>query len=206
MAPKPGQAWISERLNSLWIGAPIALLRNWIWWNVPEPTTRKTTIADVIEPSAANWDSPEYTSRLLDLMAPLHRVKVEKARLLGLQVIGTLYRRTRLQNGVRSQRVEVRFDGISGCLRTPSGGSSRQRLLIVKNKLIRSRLMTSREIARLMGLPEHYRLPATYNDAYHVVGDGVAVPVVGWLSQKLLTPLLSAQSTTREDQVELLYA
>lgn len=204
--PKPGHLWSSERLNSLWRDAPAALLSNWIWWNVPEPTIRKATIADVIDPSAANWDSPEYTTRLLDLMAPLHRAKVEKARLLGLQVFGTLYRRTRLQEGIRGQRVEVRFDGISGCLRTPSGGSSRQRLLIVENKLIRSRLMTSRELARLMGLPEDYRLPATYNDAYHLVGDGVAVPVVEWLSQKILTPLLSAESMLTEDEVELLYA
>jgi DNA (cytosine-5)-methyltransferase 1 len=163
-------------------------------------------LADLIETSATTWDSPEYTARLLDLMAPLHRGKVEKARLMDLQVVGTLYRRTRVQDRVRKQRVEVRFDGISGCLRTPSGGSSRQRLLIVEHKLIRSRLMTTREIARLMGLPEDYRLPPTYNDAYHLVGDGVAVPVVRWLSEKLFTPLLSTQNIQAEDEVELLYA
>ena len=38
-----------------------------------------------------------------------------------------------------------------------------------------------------------YKLPANYNDAYHVCGDGVAVPVVRFLSQHLLEPLAWAR-------------
>ena len=34
--------------------------------------------------------------------------------------------------------------------------------------------MTPREAARLMGLPDSYRLPPRATDAYHLVGDGVA--------------------------------
>ncbi len=30
-----------------------------------------------------------------------------------------------------------------------------------------------------MGLADDYRLPANYNDAYHLLGDGVAAPVAG---------------------------
>ena len=44
-----------------------------------------------------------------------------------------------------------------------------------------------------MGLPDDYRLPARYNDAYHLVGDGVAAPVVRFLADNLLEPLLAAQ-------------
>jgi DNA (cytosine-5)-methyltransferase 1 len=40
-----------------------------------------------------------------------------------------------------------------------------------------------------MGVPDDYPLPAAYNDAYHVFGDGVVVPVVSWLNQNLLWPL-----------------
>ena len=40
-----------------------------------------------------------------------------------------------------------------------------------------------------MGLPDDYRLPARYNAAYHLLGDGVAAPVVRFLSEHLLTPL-----------------
>ena len=55
-------------------------------------------------------------------------------------------------------------------------------MLVVDKGRVRSRLMSARETARLMGLPEDYLLPATYNDAYHLTGDGVVVPVVRHLA------------------------
>jgi DNA (cytosine-5)-methyltransferase 1 len=45
-----------------------------------------------------------------------------------------------------------------------------------------------------MGLPDSYRLPASATGALHVAGDGVAVPVVRWLAQELLEPLLAESS------------
>ena len=87
------------------------------------------------------------------------------------------------------QRAEIRFDQVSGCLRTPVGGSSRQLIVVVDGPSVRSRLLSPREAARLMGVPDAYPLPKSYNDAYHVFGDGVAVPVVSWLSENLLAPL-----------------
>ena len=42
-----------------------------------------------------------------------------------------------------------------------------------------------------MGLPEEYKLPSRYNEAYHLVGDGVAVPVVRFLAENLLTALVA---------------
>jgi len=91
-------------------------------------------------------------------------------------------------------RAEARFDGLAGCLRTPAGGSSRQFLLICQDSDLRSRLLSAREAARLMGLPEEYELPSRYNEAYHLVGDGVAVPVVRFLAQTLLEPLVGQGS------------
>ena len=41
-----------------------------------------------------------------------------------------------------------------------------------------------------MGLPDDYELPANYNEAYHLTGDGVAVPVVRHLAQHLFEPVL----------------
>ena len=40
-----------------------------------------------------------------------------------------------------------------------------------------------------MGVPEWYQLPENYNEAYHLMGDGVVVPVVSWLEKHLLRPL-----------------
>ena len=41
-----------------------------------------------------------------------------------------------------------------------------------------------------MGLPDEYMLPANYNEAYHLTGDGVAVPVVRFLTDQVLEPIL----------------
>jgi DNA (cytosine-5)-methyltransferase 1 len=55
---------------------------------------------------------------------------------------------------------------------------------------VRSRLVTARETARLMGLPDSYELPERYNEAYHLTGDGVVVPVISHLSKHLLLPAI----------------
>jgi DNA (cytosine-5)-methyltransferase 1 len=52
--------------------------------------------------------------------------------------------------------------------------------------------LSPREAARLMGLPEAYVLPARATDAFHLLGDGVAPPVVRFLSESLLLPLVGA--------------
>ena len=161
-----------------------------VWWNLPAPPKRTATLADVIEPEpqGVKWHSAQETGRLLDLMSSVNRDKVRRAQELGGPQVGAVYRRTRA--GV--QRAEARFDGLSGCLRTPGGGSSRQTILIVDGRQVRSRLISAREAARLMGLPDAYKLPARYNDAYHLLGDGLAVPVVEHLRRCLFEPLLAA--------------
>jgi DNA (cytosine-5)-methyltransferase 1 len=124
-------------------------------------------------------------------MAPNNRAKVEAAKREGGRIVGTIYRRTRRdETGAKAQRAEVRFDGVSGCLRTPAGGSSRQTIILVEGERVRTRLLSMREAARLMGLLDDYELSPRYNEAYHLVGDGVAVPVVSHLSENLLTPML----------------
>ena len=89
------------------------------------------------------------------------------------------------------QRAEVRFDGLAGCLRTPAGGSSRQYVVVCDHGRARVRRLTGREAARLMGLPDDYRLPASESAALKLMGDAVAVPVVRALTEGLLSPVLS---------------
>jgi len=45
-----------------------------------------------------------------------------------------------------------------------------------------------------MGVPEGYRLPKAATAALQVMGDGVAVPVVRWLAQQILEPLLRGEA------------
>ena len=128
-------------------------------------------------------------------MSPLNLLKLEQAKRTGGRVVGCVYKRTRLdENGHKVQRAEVRFDDVAGCLRTPAGGSSRQVILVVDGDRVRSRLISARETARLMGLDEDYELPRNYNEAYHLTGDGVTVDVVRHLAENLLGPLLGMRS------------
>ena len=125
------------------------------------------------------------------MMDPGNRMKVDQAISEGGVHLGTVYKRGRPGvDGIVRQRAEIRFDGIAGCLRTPAGGSSRQTILVVRDGVTSARLLSTREAARLMGLPESYRLPEAYNEAYKLSGDGVAVPVVRFLRDRLFHPLL----------------
>ena len=172
---------------------PKRLRDNWLWWNLPAAPLRNTALIDVIEdaPTDVVWRSVEETNALIVMMSDVNLAKIAEAKRAGRKMVGTLYRRTRYQNGVKIQRAEARFDEIAGCLRTPAGGSSRQYVLVVDKGRVRSRLMSARETARLMGLQEDYLLPATYSDAYHLTGDGVVVPVVRHIAASLLGPLLN---------------
>jgi DNA (cytosine-5)-methyltransferase 1 len=159
------------------------------------PAKRESTFADVIEniPQGVEWHTAEETRRLLGMMSAVNLQKVENAKRAGRRMIGGIYKRIRLdEHGRKAQRAEVRFDDVAGCLRTPVGGSSRQFILVVDGNNVRSRLLSPREAARLMGLPEKYKLPEKYNEAYHIAGDGVAVPVVRFLAAHILEPVLAA--------------
>ena len=162
---------------------PDPLKASWIWWDLPAPPARNTDLSALLEDDGAvTWRSDADTARLLAQMTPLHRVRLEGAG----RTVGAVYRRTR----AGTPQAEVRIDGLAGCLRTARGGSSRQTIVVSEGGAVRSRLLTPREGARLMGLPDSYVLPKGSTAAFHVVGDGVAVPVVRWLSAHLLEPLL----------------
>ncbi|HWE45490.1 MAG TPA: DNA cytosine methyltransferase [Caulobacteraceae bacterium] len=170
-----------------------------IWWNVPQPSARRKSFADIIEehPTSVSWHSASETRQLLAMMSSLNRAKVAAAKGAGSRVVGGIYRRTRFnENNVKVQRAEVRFDDVAGCLRTPAGGSSRQIIMVVDGPIIRTRLISARETARLMGLSEGYILPDNYNEAYHLTGDGVAVPVVRHLARHLFEPIIEQMGET----------
>lgn len=167
-------------------------LQNWVWWNIPKPEKRNADLTDIIE-----WNAPvntqEKTDQLLSMLSEKHRVAL--GNLDNIAVPG--YKRTRYGE----QRLELRFDGIAGCLRTPKGGSSRQVLVLKKNGIVNTRLLTARETARLMGAPDDYWLPESYNDAYMAMGDAVAVPVVHYLAEHLLAPLAEAVREQRSQEM-----
>lgn len=176
---------------------------NWIWWNVPSPAIRKQSLNSIIKDShfENKWHTSLQTALIVKMMSKVNKDKLNKAKSLGKRIVGTLYRRTRVEGGTRVQRWEVRFDGVSGCLRTPAGGSSRQVVMVVKGESIKTRLIAKNEIAALMGLNSSYKLPQNYNEAYHLLGDAVAVPAIDWIARTILCKV--AQSTLESQLSEI---
>lgn len=195
VATQPEMPWHTSAIVNAYDILPQNVKDCWVWWSPKTPPARKHDLADILEraPDGVEWHSEEETSYLLSLMSPLHRLKVEQAVTKSLQskrpIVGGVYRRTR----EGQQRAEVRFDGLAGCLRTPGGGSSRQTLIIAQNGKVMTRLLSPREAARLMGLPDSYIMPKRYNQAYKLAGDGVVVAAVRHLANDILEPLALAE-------------
>jgi DNA (cytosine-5)-methyltransferase 1 len=195
--PTRSSPWRSRGLLNAFEKLPPNVRQNWIWWNLPVPASRNVALSDLIEdnPIGVEWHAAGETAKLLRMMSATNREKLDEAQRAGRRMVGAVYKRTRMDEaGRKAQRAEIRFDGIAGCLRTPAGGSSRQTIVVVDSETVRSRLISSRETARLMGLPEDYVLPSNYNEAYHLTGDGVAVPVVRHLAEHIFEPLLAPRA------------
>ncbi len=192
--------WHTRGLKTAYDGLPAKAKDNWLWWSFPKPRQRNTQFADLIEdsPSSVEWHTAAETKQLLAMMSEVNLAKMEEAKRAGRRLVGTVYKRTRHdEDGDKVQRAEIRFDDVAGCLRTPAGGSSRQLIVVVDGRSVRSRLISSRETARLMGLPDEYELPENYNEAYHLTGDGLVVPVVRHLASHLLEPILAGRAVAK---------
>ena len=154
-------------------------LPNWIWWRTEKPAKRQSTLKDIVE-TGVPFDK-DYALRLVPAR---HQAKLDEYD----TVYVTGYRRTRYGE----QQLELRFDGLAGCLRTPEGGSSKQYLVVKANGQTHARFLTVREAARLMGAPDSFILPGSYNDGYKAMGDAVAMPVVQFIGERFLTKIAEA--------------
>lgn len=172
---------------------PAELQSHWVDWHLPAPDRKPPSLADLVDHADQTWWTQAKVAQFFTQLSPAHA-----ARLAALQAdegahIGTMYRRIRTDQGSKHQRAEIRFDGKAGCLRTPAGGSSRQFWIMVEGDNVRIRPINPREAMRLMGVADTYHLPHSTLAGLKIAGDGVAVPVVAWLSQHLLAPLAQAQ-------------
>ncbi len=162
-------------------------LPGWIWWKTEKPQRRQISLKDVIDENV-----PFDKDYVLKLVPEKHKTKLDGYE----SVYATGYRRTR--NG--KQQLELRCDGIAGCLRTPEGGSSKQYVVVKKKGKAHARLLTVREAARLMGAPDSFVLPGSYNDGYKAMGDAVAMPVVQFLGERFLNKIAEAVYTMNTEE------
>jgi len=161
----------------------------WSMRDVPPPPAKMTGgLSAVLERLPAHdprWWSSERVEYLVSQMSQLHRPLADEVTNGPRVQYGTVYRRVR--DG--QSRAELRLDDIAGCLRTPRGGSSRQIVFTAGRGRRKARFMTPREYAILMGAPG-YPINVPPNQAYFGFGDAVAVPVINWVAEHVLNPLV----------------
>jgi DNA (cytosine-5)-methyltransferase 1 len=194
----PVAPWHPEAVVRSWNNLPPSVATKWIWFNPGAAPKLRKKLADVVSdrPRDARWHDQAETRRLISMMSEANRRKLREAQATGQRMVASLFLRMRPENSVNRQRAEISFNEISGCLRTPKGGGSRPRVLVVKGKRVKSRLLSQKEAAKLMGLRRSYKLPSQYEGAFKVLGDGVVVSVVAFLRTTLLEPLVRASKKT----------
>jgi DNA (cytosine-5)-methyltransferase 1 len=170
--------------------------------SLPPPRARTATLADIVEHFTPDdpiwWDMPRVRS-FRDSLRPIHAKRLDQMRRSANPVWATAYRRTRDGDPVW----EIRVDGISGCLRTARGGSSKQAMIEADGKDIRVRWMTPREYARLQGAPEYKLDGVRRNIGLSAFGDAVCVPVISWIAKHCLIPLLKGDGAKGSRQLSL---
>lgn len=192
----PSPMWHPRPLRGLLEILERSEAARWVWWRLHRPPRRQIHLHDLIEEASedAVWDDMSKTKRLLEMMSGRSRERIRHAQRAGTPVIGCAYRRIRSSGIGKIQVAEVRTDGLAGCLRMPTGGSSRQIVIRIEGDEIRSRLLSPREAARLMGIPDSYRLPSSFSHAYGLAADAVVVPAVRFLAQAIIEPLLRSNA------------
>lgn len=206
-AELPQAPWHARTLLRAGAALPAANAADWIWWAPGDPpSSRDIELSDVIDLSDnAAWNSDETTDRLIGMMSTTQLERLEAAKAAGRPMIGSLYLRMR-PSGDRTvgnvQRCEIAFGDTLGCLRTPKGGASRPRIIVVDSQSVRTRLLSVHEAATLMGLDEDFNLPDSYHECFRLIGDGVVPAVVKFLSERILEPLARHSSAFASASLE----
>ncbi len=167
---------------------------HWFYNDAPEPPPLKSSgLAEIIEHipnSDSRWWSEDEVERHLSMMTDSHRTRVEQLMHSQRPAYRTFYRRVRSGQ----QHAEVRNDDLSGCLRTAIGGSGKQFLIRAGEGVIKMRVMTPREYARLQGVPDDFPITVNGVQALTGFGDAVCVPVISWIAKHILNPLAQSDS------------
>lgn len=189
----PSDAWHTPTLLRAYKALPHQLREDWVWWDLGDvPILKSKALEDLIQIDGIAWHDPEETNRIISMMTPAHLARLEQAKNSEGINLGSLYFRMRREGGVNKQRAEIAFSPVLGCLRTPRGGGSRPRIILAGGGQVKTRLLSKDEAAAMMGLEKSYVLPEIYQHAFKVIGDGVAVPSVRFLADRLLEPLVMA--------------
>lgn len=155
-----------------------------VLFRVPRNSDARVTLRDVIDlDDSRPWWSSAKRDKHYAMMSDQHRESIDSVVAAGGDFVGTAFRRTRRGRVY----MEVRFDGVAGCLRTPKGGSANQIVVAVVGGEFKLRNLSPAECARLQGAGG-YPLVANVNQNLYGFGDAVCVPAVSWIDRHVLTP------------------
>ena len=161
----------------------------WYFHDLPNLPQRTIALEDVLDYQAEWWEETR-TQYLYNQMHDRHKKLVEERRNSDLYSYFPAFRRMRERDGEKKSTVELRTDGIAGCLRTPKGGSARQIIVRVGKGRFDARLFNGQEAARLMGADEFVIDPSlSLNQVLFGFGDAVCVPAVEWIATNYLDSL-----------------
>jgi DNA (cytosine-5)-methyltransferase 1 len=156
---------------------------------VPSPPKQEPVLGEVLErlpPSDDRWWDGERKMAFEKSLLPLHSDRLRGLKRYPGMAWATAYRRTRKGHATW----EIRPDEIAGCLRTTSGGSSRQAVVEAGRGRFRVRWMTPLEYARLQGAGD-FRFDADNGSAAMFgFGDAVCVPVIAWIGKHYLKKVI----------------
>jgi DNA (cytosine-5)-methyltransferase 1 len=165
----------------------------WATVDCGNPTPASYRLADFVDlDDDQPWWSDAEVRRHAAMLSDRHRRELDSLRDGSALTPLTAFRRIRA--GV--QRMEVRFDGVAGCLRTPRGGSAKQIVLAAGRGDVKMRWMTPREYARLQGAPD-FVLPENTIQGLFGFGDAVCVPAIEWIDRQVLTPAAEGAGNKR---------
>jgi DNA (cytosine-5)-methyltransferase 1 len=166
----------------------VRLATDWVATPIRPPPATKQDLARVIDlDDAQAWWSEHEVRRHYVMLNDRHRARIDDFLQAGQRFVGAGFRRRRQG----ATRLEVRFDQLAGCLRTPRGGSARQIVVVADQGRLRMRWMSAAEYARLQGA-ERFALLPNQRQMLFGFGDAVCVPVIAWIDRCVLTPLFEA--------------
>ncbi|MBI3652957.1 MAG: DNA cytosine methyltransferase [Acidobacteria bacterium] len=155
----------------------LTLPTGWVAFDLPPLPPVQNHLASVIDlDEEQEWWDEQAVQKHLEMTSDLHRQRIEKMRRSEQLWIGTIFRRIR----EKKTRAEVRFDGLAGCLRTATGGSAKQIVIVINKGTVRMRWMSTVEYARLQGVP-NFTISVPRNQALTGFADAVCVPVIQWI-------------------------
>jgi DNA (cytosine-5)-methyltransferase 1 len=176
---------------------------SWDFLELSPLTRMKRVLADFVDTNdCQKWFNDSELERELSYIRDNSKNRLEQAKKSALITGKTLYLTAyrRMRKGLVC--LETRDDGLAGCLRTGSGGSSQQILIVVSPDQIKMRYMTAREYGRLQGVEDSFWIPENQSVGRYAFGDAVAVPVVAWIGREIKRHLVvNSQSSVLLNEV-----